>query len=339
MILLLSQSAGEPTTEKVMDWLEHFGASYLRLNGSDVNSGATDLEVVLADDGVRARLRDEAHDLLPDEVDVVWFRRWQHDRPYESMELFAGDPPDRSQAERNLIRSLDFELDRLSTFLVSRYPEAEWLTELDDAVPNKLRILEQAKRVGLDIPATLVTNTRAALEVFVRQHPRLITKAISESIPFTLDNKPFFLYTTEVDSESIEELPEKFFPSLFQECLDKEYEIRVFFLGGECHAMAIFSQLDEQTQVDFRMYNYERPNRKVPYQLPAELEERIRDLMGHLDLETGSLDFVRTRDGRDVFLEVNPIGQFGMVSSPCNYHLERRVAEYLLEKDGHDEKG
>jgi hypothetical protein len=39
------------------------------------------------------------------------------------------------------------------------------------------------------------------------------------------------------------------------------------------------------------------------------------------------------RDGREVFLEVNPVGQFGMVSRPCNYQLERKVAELLLRKE------
>ena len=50
-------------------------------------------------------------------------------------------------------------------------------------------------------------------------------------------------------------------------------------------------------------------------------------------MKTGSLDLVRTPDGRHVFLEVNPGGQFGMMSEPCNYHLEREVAQYLLRKD------
>jgi hypothetical protein len=29
---------------------------------------------------------------------------------------------------------------------------------------------------------------------------------------------------------------------------------------------------------------------------------------------------------------VNPAGQFGMVSHRCNYRLEKRVAEYLIDR-------
>jgi glutathione synthase/RimK-type ligase-like ATP-grasp enzyme len=93
--------------------------------------------------------------------------------------------------------------------------------------------------------------------------------------------------------------------------------------------------MDTQTKVDFRNYNHVKPNRTVPFKLPADIAARISRLMAALELETGSLDLVKTTDGRYVFLEVNPVGQFGMVSIPCNYHLEQRVAEILARKARH----
>src|SRR4029077_20858467 len=111
------------------------------------------------------------------------------------------------------------------------------------------------------------------------------------------------------------------------------YELRVFYLAGECHAMAIFSQNDPETRADFRRYNRLRPNRMVPLRLSSETAARIRRLMDDLGLETGSLDLLQTPDGREVFLEINPVGQFGMVSAPCNYHLEKKVAELLIRKE------
>jgi D-alanine-D-alanine ligase-like ATP-grasp enzyme len=69
----------------------------------------------------------------------------------------------------------------------------------------------------------------------------------------------------------------------------------------------------------------------VPYQLPKELEAKIDVLMQKLQLNTGSLDFMVTEDNQFYFLEVNPVGQFGMVSVPCNYYLEQKIADYLLQ--------
>ena len=51
--------------------------------------------------------------------------------------------------------------------------------------------------------------------------------------------------------------------------------------------------------------------------------------MQKLDMNSGSIDMVVTKDKRYVFLEVNPIGQFKQVSYPCNYYLEKEVAKYL----------
>ena len=90
-----------------------------------------------------------------------------------------------------------------------------------------------------------------------------------------------------------------------------------------------------QTRADFRQYNEERPNRTVPYRLTPELEEGLRRLMDDLGLETGSIDLLVPPEGRQVFLEVNPVGQLGMVSHACNYPLERRIAEVLIRKAAH----
>jgi glutathione synthase/RimK-type ligase-like ATP-grasp enzyme len=94
--------------------------------------------------------------------------------------------------------------------------------------------------------------------------------------------------------------------------------------------MAIFSQDDPQTKVDFRKYNTRKPNRVCPYKLPNELGSKINSFMNRSGLETGSLDFVYTSDNKYIFLEVNPVGQFGMVSGPCNYYLEKKIANHLI---------
>jgi glutathione synthase/RimK-type ligase-like ATP-grasp enzyme len=176
----------------------------------------------------------------------------------------------------------------------------------------------------------MITNSRSELEAFHQRYGRIITKAISDGTAFYLGTRRYIIYTEAVGTEEIAALPATFLPTLVQECLDKEYELRVFYLAGVCHPMVIFSQRDPQTSVDFRRYNMRKPNRCVPYRLRPETEQQVRALMDELGLSTGSLDLVKTVDGRMVFLEVNPVGQFGMVSKPCNYYLDKAVAEHLL---------
>jgi glutathione synthase/RimK-type ligase-like ATP-grasp enzyme len=97
--------------------------------------------------------------------------------------------------------------------------------------------------------------------------------------------------------------------------------------------MAIFSSADAQTKADFRNYNWKKPNRTVPYELPEVITNKIVELMDSFQMNTGSLDFIVNENNEYIFLEVNPTGQFGMVSFPCNYHLEKIVAQTLVERE------
>jgi ATP-GRASP peptide maturase of grasp-with-spasm system len=333
MILILSQSSAEPTTEDVIDWIQALGGLWLRVNGEDLD-GDSEVSVELSAEKGEPRLRWWGSDLPLAEVRAVWFRRWVHARRHEQCDLLTG----LSMAPKlhyQLCRHLTQEAGRFSDFFFQTFADRPWINRPKKALPNKLDVLRRAARVGLDIPATLVTSRREELDRFCAFHGRVITKPIGDVAPLVDRDEMFLMYTALVEPEALAGLPEIFSPSLFQECLDKEYELRVFYLDGESYAMAIFSQGDPQTYVDFRRYNRQKPNRRVPYRLEEQIADSICKLMCDLELESGSLDLIRTRDGRMVFLEVNPVGQFGMVSKPCNYNLERKLAEHLIARAQH----
>jgi ATP-GRASP peptide maturase of grasp-with-spasm system len=337
MILILSHATIEKTTEDVIDWLEYFGARYFRLNGADLDA-TSPFAVALDGDHVEIQVGELTLSLLREDIRAVWFRRWRQETRHERMNLLrAPQTLDcATQLHTKLVKHLDAELRKLSEFFFALLQDVPWVSHPRTASMNKPHILRQAAQAGLEIPATLITSSKAHLQHFATQHRNVITKAISEVGVFPLHGQHYMLYTSEVSAADIAALPAQFFPSLFQERLEKAYEVRVFYLDQECYSMALFSQLDRQTSVDFRQYNLNRPNRYVPYRLPEAVAESIRRLMHSVEMETGSLDLVRTIDGRHVFLEINPVGQFGMVSYPCNYFLERKIAEFLLRKANHD---
>ena len=339
MILILSQAAMEPTTEEVMDWLEALGARSLRLNGDDLDSRAA-LRISVDGGEVALRVEDVAADgiALPlAEVGAVWFRRWMLDRRCEMADVLEAPTADDHKLHYDLRRHLVQESRKLSDFVFSLFAGLPWLSHPRRSRLDKLDVLRRAARAGLATPATLVTTEREELRRFAeRCGGTVITKPIGDVDMFLDGERSHFLFTTALDAAAIAALPERFAPSLFQEKVEKAYELRVFYLAGEPpenYAMAIFSQSDPQTQTDFRRYNRERPNRTVPYRLPPATAERLRALLDDLGLETGSIDLLKATDGRQVFLEINPVGQFGMVSKPCNYGLEKKVAELLIRKE------
>lgn len=99
----------------------------------------------------------------------------------------------------------------------------------------------------------------------------------------------------------------------------------------------MFSQNNDSSKIDFRNYS-KKPARRIPFELPEEIKKRTDHLMKTIGLNSGSIDMILTPDNEFYFLEVNPVGQFGMTSIPCNYKLEEIIASKLITEDGKPRK-
>ena len=100
--------------------------------------------------------------------------------------------------------------------------------------------------------------------------------------------------------------------------------------------MAIFSQYNRDTATDFRVINWEKPIRFVPYILPKNIEKKIVKLVSSIGLNCCSIDLMKSKDDY-YFLEINSVGEFGMISFPCNYDIHYYIYKTLKEMS-EDEK-
>ncbi len=196
---------------------------------------------------------------------------------------------------------------------------------------NKIVDLYRARNAGIEIPETVITTKKSVLENLITFHGKVLTKPIHNGhVSFSEGNKKYSSKgVVMLDQGSVSGIPNNFGLSIFQEYVDKDYELRIFFIKEELYPMAIFSQSDQKTKYDFRNYNREKPNRCVPFKLPEYVSRKIITFIQSSKLTTGSIDLIRAKDGRYVFLEVNPAGQFGWLSTNCNYYLEMRIAQFL----------
>jgi ATP-GRASP peptide maturase of grasp-with-spasm system len=320
MILIFSQLRNDMSTDDVIDWIEHLGGGFVRLNNADFDkmefSYTVDESATTGSEGQF------------DDVNSVWFRRW-----YAVDYSFCEDLNDNMLSYYAMRRFLSNESDSASGLLFRSLKDKAWVSDPFNLSPNKIKMLHLAVSLGLKIPATLVTNTKEKLNSFYKTHEKLICKPITDSSRFEYDETVYQMLTAAIDDELINALPETFPHSLFQAQIEKALEVRSFFFDNAFYSMAIFSSANSKTEVDFRNYDFEKPNRTVPYQLPEEVEKKLTQLMKELDLDTGSIDIIVTPDDDFYFLEVNPVGQFAMVSQPCNFNLEKIIAEKLIEND------
>lgn len=319
MVLILS-STGDLSTELVMNWLRHYNHPFVRINSHDL----LDEKAFISFFPAKIKIGDI--EINPDEVHAIWFRKFAF---FRKSKFFKDNEQDIIP---NTIYQLQREFSSLTSGFTSIFQDKYWLTHPQSASVNKLRVLKFARQCGLQVPDTYVLNNRAQLQELLKE-TSLISKSAYEPFFLSVDEGMYSMYTKEVTPEIAAGFDETFYPSLLQSKVEKEYELRIFYLDGEFYPMAIFSQQDKQTEVDFRMYNWDTPNRNIPYVLPEDLKNKLHQLMQKLNLNTGSMDVIRGKDGGYYFLEVNPTGQFGMTSIPCNYSLHELVAKHLIEKD------
>lgn len=201
---------------------------------------------------------------------------------------------------------------------------------------NKLEILSLANRLDICIPRTKVVSKKSQILEFQKEvNNSLITKSIFEPVSALDDDlrQRYISYTNELTDSILDKIPNYFSPSLVQEKIEKDFEIRTFVMGENFYSMAIFSQNNEKTAVDFRRYDRKKPNRNIPFTLPEELTIKIKELLKIIEFNTGSIDIIKSKSGKYYFLEINSVGQFGMVSKPCNYNIEYHIYKYLTNDE------
>ena len=316
MIVIFS-THNDDTTNEVIEWLAKNQNAISRFNAFGdkfplITSG-------FSDDNVEFKINDE-------EADAIWFRKSLNPFKYE----FEGGHSDINMHIKNELKAFKEAVYFMSQQSIKVLGASKSSAGMGY---NKIQILNAAKTHGLYIPATLVTNSLIDIIEFKNKHKEIIIKCINEADSFKRGNTSYVLLTSTLTNKMIKTLPSEIFPCFVQERIFKKYEVRTFFLEGKCYSAAIFSQSNKKTKVDYRNYDYQKMNRYVPYHLDHEVEEKVAALMDFLGFDTGSIDFIVTAENKVIFLEINPAGQFGgMVSKPCNYFLEKQVANNLINK-------
>lgn len=327
MVLIFS-TENDYSTNDVIAWLRYFGKEVIRIN---IDERPIDFKLTTLINGTENQvfLKYKGYCIDFEKVESFWYRRGGYFDMIDIEQLLHFLKHDK-RLTKNIYQNLNIESKALSTYLNFCLTEKKKsLGNIKFASSNKVESIKVAANCGFLVPKTLITDNKKELEEFKKTcDDGVITKASGEGLNFYCNDYFYSVYTEEI--KNTDNFPNHFFPSLFQEKLKKLFEIRIFYLDKKCYSMAIFSQKNKKTEVDFRKYDELKPNRNVPFKLPKNIEHKVSEFMKERHLTTGSIDLVYSRKNEFVFLEVNPVGQFAMVSYPCNYNLERLISNYLI---------
>jgi hypothetical protein len=191
--------------------------------------------------------------------------------------------------------------------------------------------LRVARQLGLEIPRTLVTNDPSqALEFYRSCNGRIIRKQTGPW-QFSRYFDQHARYTDVVSTRDIGHVSSlRYCPMTLQEYVDKELEIRATVVGNRMFAAQIHSQASNRTKHDWRRYDYAN-QRYAPHRLPAEVEDRCIELVQALGLSYGAIDLVLTPDGRYVFLEINPAGEYLWIEELGGLPITDAICDLLAD--------
>jgi glutathione synthase/RimK-type ligase-like ATP-grasp enzyme len=191
----------------------------------------------------------------------------------------------------------------------------------EEVARRKLVQLEAARRVGLPVPRTLVTNELPRALAFAKS---CRTGAIVKSLASTVEGG----YTRRVtarDGWLRDRL--RTGPAIFQERV-AGLDYRVTIVGREVFAMSMDARVGGDPD-DVRV-NWERVSASArPARLPDALRRKLLALMRALGLRYGAIDLRRRRGGAYAFLEVNPGGQWMHAEAATGHPIGATLARLL----------
>ena len=256
-------------------------------------------------------------------VSSVWYRRMRYAKKLpESMDpqMREASVQECRSTVRGMIASLPgFHLDKMANV---------------DRANNKQLQLQVARNLGLITPRTLTSNNPQAVKQFAENcgENGMITKMLSSFAIYGEKGEENVVFTSRVTEEDLNNLEGLCFcPMTFQENIPKALELRTTVVGHRVFTAAVDSQKLEGSAIDWRKEGRNLVKDWQPYNLPEDVEKKLLQLMADLGLNYGAIDIIVTPDGRHIFLEVNPVGEFFWmeVYSP-NFPISQAIAEMLV---------
>jgi hypothetical protein len=325
MILILTQPF-DPHADHVAEMLRERGAEFVRFNPADFPAQASLSAQYSSDGQMRSSLRLGAAITELTQLQSVWNRRPRPPVPHAEIQ---------DAALREFIAA---DCQSFVQGLWNALP-CQWLPGRPVAVRRaelKVSQLRFAADLGLELPPTLLTNSREEFLDFYNQHNgNIVSKLVGPAFDrFVAEAASVCRYTEVVSKRDVGYAAAlKYCPMILQAYVPKRLELRVTIIGREVFAAEIHSQHTHHTRYDWRRYDLsETPI--FPHALPPEVQAQCVRLVERLELSYGAIDMILTPDGRYVFLEINPNGQYLWIEMEAGLPISAAICDFLMAGQG-----
>lgn len=294
------------------------GDRIIRLNTEDFSTNA---EIVFSNKSFQVNLKDSQKEFSSGQIVSVWFRRPKKIKAVsfddEGIETFI------EQQANAALRGLYFCL----------HDTALWVNPLPSMHRARIKLQQifLAQELNFNVPQTLVTNKPKDALAFFDKHKVICNKSLDEP-SFSIGGR-LYPYLTKIIS-SRNEIENTFeaisnCPTLFQQYIDKAFDIRVIVVGDEIFSFEIHSQDDVLSKIDFRGKSPNNLEHKS-HQLPNSISSKILEFMKRQGLIYSAFDFVYTNDSKYYFIENNCNGQWLWLELLTDIRISDKLIDLLL---------
>lgn len=321
MILILTDD-DDQSASQVERLLVQRGARFLRFNSALYPARARVSLTYSPGGRPGGRLEVDGTEYALSDFSIVWDRRSY--RPVI--------PP-----EINRAMSRRFAQNECNHFMDDawRMLDCRWLPAPAPVMRNigKALQLKVAQELGLTVPPTLITNDPAEFLAFYREHNGRIISKVFHTMTLEADEtdpRNFRIFSEIVSGRAAGYAAiVRHSPVIFQAYVPKRSELRITVVGRRVFAAEIFSQNAHHTRHDWRRFDLHHTPYRAHY-LPNRVERCCVDLVERLGLSFGAIDMILTPDGRYVFLEVNPGGQWQRVQALTGLPIAEAICDHLV---------
>lgn len=179
---------------------------------------------------------------------------------------------------------------------------------------NKVHQLLHATRIGFNLPKTIVSNDSEEIIRFIKSLSangfRTICKSFNPHSWYTSDGRTEAFGTSLVSAEDIVKADVQSAPNIYQQYIEKIFEVRICAIGKNLFAAKIDSQKYEEASLDFRRIGDTNKLGCHTLCIPDDVDRMCKRMLEQFGLNHGSFDFVVDVDGNWIFLELNEMGNF-----------------------------
>ncbi|CZF84004.1 MvdC/MvdD family ATP grasp protein [Grimontia marina] len=299
-VLIITHSKDNPSIDTVSEHLRTLGAIPIRFN-TDLFPTEVQIASHQLNGGNISVLTTETGEVVQSsEIMAVWYRRFYPAKGLPADMDIQLKQPSIEESKRTILGFLD----SLQCFKLDDYWDVKHAS-------NKEYQLMLARKVGLDLPNTLTSNSPDAVRQFFTDNKgRIITK-MQTAFSIWHEDIEQVVFTNKVTEEHLDKLEElNLCPMVFQEHIEKEVELRATVVGNQVFCASIDPEIMKGMETDWRKRGMYTLDKWQPYELPKEEAEKLVKLAKKLNLNYGAADIILTPDGAYKFLEINPCGEF-----------------------------